>query len=88
MIGLRKVETPSQFVDDMAGGWLKSYADTPDGRGCVEWTDDPKKARGFETRFDAMEFWRTPSKTVPKRPDGKPNRPLTAFTVSVEELPA
>ena len=41
----------------------------------------------FATRGDAMNFWRAPSKTRPTRMDGKPNRPLTALTVEIEDAP-
>jgi len=45
------------------------------------------KLRGCAMRFDdvgeAMEFWRRQSTVMPFRPDGKPNRPLTAFTIEI-----
>lgn len=41
-------------------------------------TDDPEKALLFAEPRDAMECWR---KEHGMRPDGRPNRPLTAFTV-------
>ena len=47
-------------------------------------TSEPSKALTFETAGDAMECWRSKDGTI--RPDGKPSRPLTAFTVSVEPL--
>lgn len=43
-------------------------------------TDDPAKARQFESAADALEFWRA---SYGLRPDGKPNRPLTAYTIEV-----
>jgi hypothetical protein len=64
-------------------GFIKSYDDTPCGRGHVVFTPHVEKALRFESAGAAMEFWRTRSKTVPTRPDGKPNRPLTAFTVEI-----
>jgi len=36
---------------------------------------------------DAMIFWGTQSNTVPLRPDGKPNKPLTALSIEVEPAP-
>jgi hypothetical protein len=42
-------------------------------------------------RFDDVEvllnYWMTQSCTVPLRDDGKPNRPLTAFTIETELVP-
>ena len=32
---------------------------------------------------EALEEWRRASKRWPTRPDGRPNRPLTAFTVEI-----
>ncbi len=43
-------------------------------------TDDPAKARRFADAGEALEFWRM---SYGIRPDGKPNRPLTAYTVEV-----
>ena len=51
------------------------------------WTDDLAKAKRFPTFMAAMDCWKAPSTLVPMRPDGKPNRPLTAWSVTVEEVP-
>lgn len=42
---------------------------------------DRSKAREFETVKEAIDYYR---QSHGVRPDGKPNRPLTAFTISVE----
>lgn len=55
------------------------------GRGMVETSLDRTKARQFDSAAAALEYWRRPSTVTPTRPDGKPNRPLTAYTVEVEE---
>jgi hypothetical protein len=75
------------------GAWVQSY--DPDGgdlavsypTGFVTLTQDPEQAITFETFEAASEFWRQASSRTPERPDGKPNRPLTAYTVSVMRLP-
>ena len=51
------------------------------GRGKIATTTDITKAKRFPSFQAVMEEWKTQSKTVPLRPDGKPNRPLTAFTI-------
>ena len=51
--------------------------------GLAGWTDNPDDAMKFESFVAAVECWRTQSVTRPFRPDGKPNRPLTAHTVTV-----
>lgn len=52
-----------------------------DGRGLVTFTTDPNKAIQFDSLLEAMEYWKTQSRIRPRRPDGEPNRPLTAYTV-------
>jgi hypothetical protein len=55
--------------------------------GTTDSDPDPGKAKRFLSFAEAAEFWKTQSKTVPYRPDGKPNRPLTAFTVEIVVIP-
>lgn len=57
------------------------------GLGDDRWTPDVAKAKRFPTRDAAMECWRAQSTLVPMRSDGKPNRPMTAYSVTVEEVP-
>jgi len=71
-----------------AGQYLEDFDHhTPDGRGFGKFTSDPAKAKQFKATSDAMIFWGTQSTTVPLRPDGKPNKPLTALSISVEPVP-
>jgi hypothetical protein len=56
------------------------------GRGTIGVTPNLDEAMKFEDAGVAMQYWRTRSKTVPTRPDGKPNRPLTAFTVEITKI--
>lgn len=51
-------------------------------------TRSPDVAMKFADAKAVLELWRTQSKAVPRRPDGKPNRPLTAFTIEVVDAPA
>lgn len=57
------------------------------GMGDDGWTDDVAKARKFSSFEAASECWRAVSIVRPVRPDGKPNRPLTAYSVSIEQVP-
>lgn len=64
--------------------------DARDGRGQADWTADLASALKFETPREAMDTWRRQSNAAPLRDDGKPNRPLSAFTVEIvseEEAP-
>ena len=54
---------------------------------CVS-TDDPGAAKVFDDVRDAMNDWHTVSKVEPNRPsDGRPNRPLSALTITFEDAP-
>lgn len=57
---------------------------SPDGRGDLLVTPDIANAKVFASVTDAIALYRAQSETVPLRPDGKPNRPLTAFTVEIK----
>jgi hypothetical protein len=70
------------------GSYLEAFdPDVQNGRGYTKWTTDPIFAMRFVDAGAAMETWRMTSKTHPVRDDGKPNRPLTAFTVIAEAAP-
>lgn len=67
---------------------LKAYdPEFKHGLGKADWTYDVRRAMKFKDHTAAWELWHKTSKTRPKRPDGQPNRPLTAFNVSFEEEP-
>lgn len=90
--GLWLVEVHGRAV----GAWLESYdpdlTETqaraivargftgPDG-GLVTVTADPARAKRFGSAAEALREWRRVSRRVPRRADGRPNRPLSAFTV-------
>jgi len=65
--------------------WLSYYDPTKHGyRGEIRTTPDAKDALAFDTFEDAAECWRQSHGT---RPDGRPNRPLTAYTIEIKPLP-
>lgn len=69
-------------VEKTRGKYLQDMdADANDGRGSISWTDDISKAKGFSDVSEALAFWRTRSKVTPTRDDGRPNCPLTAYSV-------
>lgn len=62
---------------------------TPDGyqgAGELVTTRNVAEAKRYEHPIDAMRDWKRVSATHPTRLDGKPNRPMTAFTVTTEIL--
>ncbi len=71
----------------VAGQYLvSSDVDAFDGRGHADWTVDRAKARRFASPVEATEEWRRQSTVRPLRPDGKPNRPLSSYTVEIVPL--
>jgi hypothetical protein len=75
-----------KLKDDLIGTYLKSFdLEAHGGQGFATWTDYIRDALEFDSFFAAMEYWRQTSKVRPLRPDGRPNRPLTAFSVSIQE---
>lgn len=65
--------------------WVKAY-DPDDGVARPTLTWDPDEALMFDDMDAAVTRWRAVDPLVPVRDDGKPNRPLTAFTVEFERL--
>jgi len=64
------------------GSYLASYdPEAADGNGAAEWTPDPARAMTFATVEAATACYRAVPRSSPLRPDGKPNRPLTVFSV-------
>lgn len=52
----------------------------------LQTTPDIDKATRFDAG-DAFELWRKVDPREPLREDGKPNRPLTIFTVEMQPAP-
>lgn len=84
MYGIKIHGTPIGIATAHDGRWLSFYDATRGPHGRIESTSDPAKALRFADQEDAMVLWR---KSNGLRPDGRPNRPLTAFTISIEPLP-
>ena len=53
----------------------------------LETTDNPHEALRFTDGGAALECWRKVSPNRPIRPDGDPNRPLTAYSCEILEAP-
>lgn len=72
-----------------AGRYVASFdADAHHGRGEITVTREAPCALIFHDPGAAFEFWKTQSTTMPFRIDGKPNRPLTAYTVEFVKVGA
>jgi hypothetical protein len=79
---ISRADLPWYIANDT---YLESFdPEGNNGRGEFAFTMDALKAKTFATMSEALAYWRTQSSTVPFRPDGGVNRPLTAFNVSLE----
>lgn len=71
--------------DVQYGPYLQwSDPDAKDGMGDERWTSDLAKAKRFPSFMAAMQCWKAQSTIQPFRPDGAPNRPLTAYSIMPE----
>lgn len=67
--------------------YVKSFdPDGFNGRGQLTTTPDVGRAKQFSTQVEALRFWQQQSKVNPTRPDGQPNRPLTAYSVTIDPV--
>jgi hypothetical protein len=65
------------------GSYLASYSpEGANGTGVAQWTRDPAHAMTFATAEAATACYRAVPLNRPLRPDGKPNCPLTMFSVA------
>jgi hypothetical protein len=70
-----------------AGHYVESFDhDASEGHGFGVFTPDIRGAMQFATAGEAWDFWRRQSRVNRWRPDGRPNRPLTASTVTIERV--
>lgn len=61
--------------------------DADNGRGEITVTTEIGDAMVFDTGAEVLALWRTPSSVTPTRTDGKPNRPLTTFSIEIAPAP-
>lgn len=83
-----RYEAPAGLIETgylpPVGAWLESYdPEAFDGRGHVKWTTDPQKAARFPSQEAAWRAWHGSPRCKPVRADGRPNKPLTAYTMSI-----
>jgi len=75
------------FQGDVTGWYLKSYDPGAESGAGWEWTADKADAQVFDSTKQAFECWTAVNPLMPFRPtDGKPNKPLTAFSITLEPV--
>jgi hypothetical protein len=68
---------------EITGAWLVWYDPAGnDGNGDAAWSHDPADAARFTDREWAELYAAAPANR-PRRPDGKPNRPITMFNLAI-----
>lgn len=76
--------TATELFPDLR--WLADYdVEAYNGLGDVTVTSDRAKAKRFTSQTEAFAAWNTQSTVRPLRADGRPNKPLTHFTIEVED---
>ena len=79
-------EDSFRFSKYAPGKYIRSIGNV-DKPSTYLFTDKVRKAQKFADVKEAFDFLRTQSTRMPLRPhDGKPNRPLTAFTVIMKHV--
>lgn len=60
--------------------------DGNNGMGAETFTTDLAQAKRYAGFMEVMEEWKRPSTVRPLRDDGKPNRPLTAYSINPRKV--
>jgi len=90
---LIEVMQPGASPTPYDGQFLQEYDPnrdgiSPDGKRMLAHlvcTPEPREAMRFANPGIAWQQWLLVDERNPVRPDGKPNRPLSAFSISIEE---
>jgi hypothetical protein len=83
---IQLIELVSGESDPAQGQYVKEYDPRAyAGRGYLLTTPDESCARRFPDVEAAARYWRQSAEV---RPDGRPNRPLTAWTVDIRSTDA
>jgi hypothetical protein len=87
---IQLVETALGLPTRHDGQWVVEYDPSPRnlplGEAVLRTSANREHAKRFKTRDDAWYLWRRVDTRQPVRADGKPNRPLTAWTVSITQV--
>jgi hypothetical protein len=88
MVRLKLIESADGTHTPKDGMYLVDYIPDTDelGLGELHASPDVTDAKIFADASSAFAYWKQQSKRVPLRTDGKPNRPLTAWSVLIETV--
>lgn len=74
------------YLVDYGTYFVSMDVDAHDGRGELEVTKNSAEATRFPSMVEAWACWKEQSTVRPLRLDGKPNRPMTAYTVEMQTV--
>lgn len=70
----------------LVGQYLRDWdLEADQGRGTSVWAPEINQAAVFASMAAALGAWHAQCTSVPVRPDGMPNRPLTAYAVEITD---
>jgi hypothetical protein len=82
-----EVTEPNEPLDFSTPLYLEAADfEAADGRGIAYLTRDIHKAQRFDGIQTLFAYWKRIPMARQWRPDGKPNRPLTVYTITAEEV--
>ena len=82
-------QTRNGDVSSLAGQYLRAWdPEARDGYGDAKWTPVASHAIVYPSITAAHDAWRAIPRNRPRRDDGKPNRPLTAYNVVLSPAPS
>lgn len=77
----------NEATGELVNSWLRDFdADADGGKGLVTVTDSRDEAMIFDSVQALHDVWTRQSQVLPLRADGKPNRPLTAYTMEARPI--
>jgi hypothetical protein len=83
---IRNLGLANGSAGSVPGQYLKWY--NPEARGGMGdwgWTPNKEEALSFEDPIEAFKLYISVPGNRPRRPDGRPNKPLTSFTIIIED---
>jgi len=82
--GIEHVQGNPERSTNHIGKFLEMYdPEFQGGHGMVSWSHSIIRAKQYPTKVEAWADWSAIPASRPIRDDGKPNRPLTSFSIEV-----
>jgi hypothetical protein len=88
IVNAGRIDFAMQQKNDPRAGWYLQAVDieAENNDDAAIWTTNKDDAMRFSSMLVAMNMWRQISRTRPVRRDGEPNRPLTLWSITLQEV--